>query len=132
MKILNAAIVTTVLALGLAGNSMAAPSHSDSYKLKQYQAQTKHQKTKKPSKKVVVKVIKKAVKKAPNKRFVKVVSKKVSKKKVAQRSYRVKPGDTLSRIAKRNHTSVQKLIRLNNLWGNKANNLSVGMKIRIG
>ena len=129
MKILNAAIVTTILALGLAGNSMAAPSHSDSYKSKQQKAQTKHQKAKKPSKKIVVK---KVVKKAASKYFVKVAAKPVAKKKVTQRSYRVKPGDTLSRIAQRNHTSVQKLIKLNNLWGKKANNLRVGMVIRIG
>ena len=111
MKILSAAIVTTVLALSLAGTATAAPSKAE---LK-----------KQPTKHVVVK---KVVKKAP----VKQIVKKVVKKKVVQRNYRVKAGDTLSRIAKRNNTSVQKLSKLNNLWGKKASNLRIGMVIRLG
>ena len=118
MKTLNAAIVTTVLALGLAGTSMAAPGHSDNIKLKQ--AQAKHQVAQKQTKKVVVK---KVVKKAP----VKIV-----KKKVAVKTYRVRSGDTLSKIAARYNVSLNKLIQVNKLWGNKANNLNVGMTIRLG
>ncbi|PWQ97561.1 LysM peptidoglycan-binding domain-containing protein [Leucothrix arctica] len=127
MKILNAAIVTTVLALGLAGNSMAAPSHADTLKM-QKSAQSKHQKAKQPAKKIIVQ---KKAQKQVVKRVVKVVSKRAPVKKVANRSYRVRPGDTLSRIAARNHVSVQKLVKLNQLWGKKANNLRVGMFIRL-
>ena len=127
MKILNAAIVTTVLALGLAGNSMAAPSHADKLKM-QKAAQIKNQKVKQPAKKIIVQ---KKAQKQVVKRVVKVVTKKAPIKKVVKRSYRVRAGDTLSRIAARNHVSVQKLVKLNQLWGNKANNLRVGMVIRL-
>ncbi len=41
----------------------------------------------------------------------------------------VKPGDTLSRIAKRYHVSVAKLKRLNHL---KSNTLFAGQKLRLG
>ena len=129
MKIFSAAIVTTVLALGLAGNSMAAPGHNNDNRLKQYSSQNKHQSAKKPSKKVVVQ---KRVHKAPVKRIVRAVTKRAPNKKVSNRSYRVRPGDTLNRIAARNHVSLQKLIKLNNLWGKRANNLRVGMVIRLG
>jgi len=65
----------------------------------------------------------------------KVVIVKASAKKVVKKqhikTYTVRRGDTLSRIAARNNTSVKKLIKLNSLWGKKANNLRVGMKLRV-
>jgi len=129
MKIISAVIATAALSLGLAGNSMAAPGHADNSRLKQHSAQNKHHSVKKPSKKVVVQ---KRVQKAPVKRVVRAVTKRAPNKRIAPRSYRVRPGDTLHRIAARNHISLQKLIKLNNLWGHRANNLHIGMVIRLG
>ena len=88
---------------------------------------------KQASKKATKKV---AVKKVAQKRVVqkKVAQKQVTKrvvKKQRAKNYRVRSGDTLSRIAARNGTSVKQLIKLNGLWGKKANNLRVGMKIRV-
>ena len=130
MKIFNAAIVTTVLALGLAGNSMAAPINADMLKMKQA-SQGKHQPVKQATKKIVVKKQVKKVVKAPVKRVVKVVTKKAPTKQASKRSYRVRSGDTLYRIAARNNVSVQKLIKLNSLWGKKATNLRIGMVLRL-
>ncbi|RVU84704.1 LysM domain-containing protein [Leucothrix sargassi] len=65
----------------------------------------------------------------------KVVIVKTSAKKAAQnkkiKTYTVRRGDTLSRIAARNHTSVKQLIKLNSLSAKQANNLRVGMKLRV-
>ena len=134
MKTLNTAIITAILALGFAGTSMAAPGHSDNYKLKQYS----HQKQKVVKHSGKRAVVQKHVKRAPAKRVVKRIAKQVIYKKVKQmakpsksRSYRVKPGDTLARIAKRNRVSLNHLIRVNKLWGHKANHLRVGMIIRL-
>ena len=135
MKTVSTVIVSALLAIGLAGNAMAAPGHQS------------HDKDHKVVKKVFVNkaaprqankrvVTKKAaparvVKRAPVKR---VAAKRVVKrvvKKAPARVYRVRPGDTLYRIAARNRVSVNKLIKINGLWGKKANNLRVGMVLRL-
>ncbi|PWQ93260.1 LysM peptidoglycan-binding domain-containing protein [Leucothrix pacifica] len=86
MKTVNTVVISALLAVGLAGNAMAAPNHHGEDKV---------------------------VKKAPAK------------------VYRVRPGDNLYRIAARNHVSVDKLIKINGLWGKKASNLKVGMVLRL-
>ena len=53
---------------------------------------------------------------------------KSKKKKNTSKTVTVKPGDSLSRIAKRNGTTVKELQRLN---GKKGNNLQPGDKIRV-
>ena len=130
MSTLNTAIVTAFLAIGLAGNAMAAPNNHSS------------ERNNKIVKKVVVKknapkqiVVKKA---APKKAVVRkaapkkvVVVKQAPKKSYKAKTYRVRSGDTLSKIAARNRVSVNQLIKLNKLWGNKANQLRVGMSIRL-
>ena len=120
MKLLNTAIITTLLTAGLAANALAAPN------------QHGQKNDKKATQKVVV--IKQApkkvtVKKAPQRVVKKVVQQ--APKRVVSKSYKVRPGDTLSKIAARNRTSVNNLIKINKLWGNKANNLKVGMVIRL-
>lgn len=127
MKTLSTVVVGTLLAIGLAGNAAAAPSqHVQGHGAKKV-VMVKAA-SKKAAKKFVVKSVaqKKVVKKFAPKKVVKKIVKKSRTK-----TYRVRSGDTLSRIAARNHTSVKQLIKLNGLWGNKANNLYVGMKIRI-
>lgn len=86
-------------------------------------------------KKVVKHVV---VKQAPRKVVKHVAVKKAAPKKVAvkqvshkAKTYRVRSGDTLSTIAARTHVSVNQLIKINKLWGNKANQLWVGMTIRL-
>ena len=123
MKTVNTVIVGALLAIGLAGNAAAAPGHHGHGH---------------GAKKIVV------VKAAPKRAAKKVIFKKVAQKKIIQKkvlkriakklrakTYRVRSGDTLSRIAARNYTSVRQLIKLNGLWGNKANHLRIGMKIRL-
>ncbi len=46
-------------------------------------------------------------------------------------TYRVRPGDTLSRIAVKTGVSVHKLVRLNKLYGARKNHLEVGQKLRL-
>ncbi|WP_022953392.1 LysM peptidoglycan-binding domain-containing protein [Leucothrix mucor] len=120
MKTLNTAIVTALLAMGLAGNAMANNHGSD--------------KDHKVVKKVVVqKVVKQVVvkKAAPKKMVKQVVVKKAPPKKVIAKTYHVRAGDTLSKISARTHVPVNSLIKLNKLWGNKANQLRVGTVLRL-
>lgn len=49
----------------------------------------------------------------------------------AAKTVRVKSGDTLSKIARRHHVSLQRLMQLNNLHGDKANHIKVGQIIRL-
>lgn len=105
MKIVNTVVVSALLAIGLAGNAAAAPSEHNSkrgaIKLYEVQKMSKH-----TAKKIAVKkAVKQSVKRSAHKAAVKrVVSKKFAKK-VAKKSYskvyRVRPGDTLYRIAAR-------------------------------
>ena len=140
MKTLNTAIVTALLAMGLAGNAMAAPGHQSSdrdnkivMKVTTHKAAPSHHIAKKVVKKVTPQrsAHKTVVKRAPAKKVVKRVVSKQHNKKVAKRVYRVRPGDTLYSIGKRNHVSVNQLVKINKLWGNKANNLRVGMVLRL-
>lgn len=131
MKTVNTVVVSALLAVGLAGNAMAAPNHSNDRHVKKVyvnKAASKHAPKRVVTKRAApVKVVKRQiVKKAAPKRVVKRVVKKAP-----PRVYRVRPGDTLYRIAARNHVSVSKLIKINGLWGNKANNLRVGMVLRL-
>ena len=132
MKAVNTVVISALLAVGLAGNAMAAPNHhsNDKGAKKVFVNKTasKHANkrvvTKKAAPARVVKrtVVKKAAPKKVSKRVVKKAPAKV---------YRVRPGDTLYRIAARNHVSVDKLIKINGLWGKKASNLKVGMVLRL-
>ena len=137
MKTVNTVVISALLAVGLAGNAMAAPSHHGEDKVVKKvfvnKAAPKHANkrvtTKKAAPARVVKhtvvkrnVVKKAAPKKVTKRVVKKAPAKV---------YRVRPGDTLYRIAARNHVSVDKLIKTNGLWGKKASNLKVGMVLRL-
>ncbi len=140
MKILNTVIVTSVLALGLAGNSMAAPSQVQLLKIQQQTAQANKQAAQQRAAQIqrqaaqqkVVQARQQAIKaqqlQAAKKR---VVVQKVPSKQVAQSNYRVATGDTLYRIAQRNNVSVETLVKLNGLWGSKASNLSIGAIIRL-
>jgi len=159
MKTLSTAIVTALLALGVSGNAAAhQDTFSIQQMTFQNDHQASHQvrSHRHDRKKVVKRVAKRKVYKAPSKRIAKkksykAQSKRYSKKKVyrtskrvkrfinkraktryiSKRVYRVRPGDTLSRIAARKNISLQKLIRINRLWGDKANKLSIGMVIRL-
>ena len=140
MKILNTVIVTSVLALGLAGNSMAAPSQVQLLKIQQQTAQANKQAAQQRAAQIqrqaaqqkVVQARQQAIKaqqlQAAKKR---VVVQKVPSKQVAKSNYRVATGDTLYRIAQRNNVSVETLVKLNGLWGSKASNLSIGAIIRL-
>ena len=140
MKILNTVIVTSVLALGLAGNSIAAPSQVQLLKIQQQTAQANKQAAQQRAVQIqrqaaqqkVVQARQQAIKaqqlQAAKKR---VVVQKVPSKQVAQSNYRVATGDTLYRIAQRNNVSVETLVKLNGLWGSKASNLSIGAIIRL-
>ena len=140
MKILNTVIVTSVLAFGLAGNSMAAPSQVQLLKIQQQTAQANKQAAQQRAAQIqrqaaqqkVVQARQQAIKaqqlQAAKKR---VVVQKVPSKQVAQSNYRVATGDTLYRIAQRNNVSVETLVKLNGLWGSKASNLSIGAIIRL-
>lgn len=118
MNTLNTAIVTALLAMGLAGNAMAAPNNHAPERDNQI---VKKVVIKKNAPKQII------VKKAAAKKVV--VVKQAPKAKA--RTYRVRSGDTLSKIAARTHVSVNQLIKINKLWGNKANQLRVGMTIRL-
>lgn len=48
-----------------------------------------------------------------------------------QRYIRVKAGDTLSKIARRHNVPLKRLQQLNNLYGDKANHIYVGQRIRL-
>ena len=141
MKTLNTAIVTALLAMGLAGNAMAAPGHHSSDRDNKIVMKVSTHKAA-PNRHAAKKVVKRAtpqrsahkavVKRAPAKRVVKhVASKKHNNKTVSKRVYRVRSGDTLYSIAKRNHVSVNQLVKINKLWGHKASNLRVGMVLRL-
>lgn len=45
--------------------------------------------------------------------------------------YRVRPGDTLSKIAAKTGVSLHRLVKLNKLYGNKKNRLLVGQVLRL-
>ncbi len=62
--------------------------------------------------------------------FVASKKKKSKKVKIVLKTYRVKKGDTLSRIAKRNKTTVKKLRTLNRLG--KKSRLKIGMVLAVG
>ncbi|RVU86630.1 LysM peptidoglycan-binding domain-containing protein [Leucothrix sargassi] len=164
MKILNTAIVTSLLALGLAGNSMAAPNKAELYLMQQKAAQQQQQQ--RQAKQQALRVQQQraaqarqqaakqkalqAQRQAAQQRAIqakqkalqarqqaariqqnKVVNKRVAKTQTSHRNYRVQNGDTLYRIAQRNNIPVQTLVKLNNLWGSKATNLSIGAVIRL-
>jgi len=150
MKTINTAIVTALLAMGIAGNATASPRQSDTIVLKQMSYQGGHKAAKKVTtykrgqqKRVVKRIAKKrSYKESSNrlsrkqtytktKRLKRFVNKRANNKHLSKRTYRVRSGDTLTRIAARNHVSLQKLIKINKLWGNKANNLHIGMIIRL-
>lgn len=124
MKMLTTSVLTAIMAIGLAGNAMAAPKHEDTVAIKKVTAQTSHQH--KNVKQVSQKPTKKIVKHVATKRVVKQQPKKV----VKVRTHRVRSGDTLYRIATRYGISLNKLMKLNNL--RNANHLKVGMTIRLG
>ena len=69
-----------------------------------------------------------AAKAAQSAKTKKAKATKNKKKKNTRKTVTVKPGDSLSRIAKRNGTTVKELQRLN---GKKGNNLQPGDKIRV-
>lgn len=46
-------------------------------------------------------------------------------------SYKVKKGDTLSKIAKENNISLNELLELNGISKDKANNISIGQEIKV-
>ena len=69
-----------------------------------------------------------AAKAAQSAKTKKAQAAKNKKKKNTRKTVTVKPGDSLSRIAKRNGTTVKELQRLN---GKKGNNLQPGDKIRV-
>lgn len=69
-----------------------------------------------------------AAKAAQSAKTKKAQAAKNKKKKNTSKTVTVKPGDSLSRIAKRNGTTVKELQRLN---GKKGNNLQPGDKIRV-
>ena len=140
MKLVNTVIVSAILAMGLAGNATAAPQHTLSDKSAKKIVVIKAAPNRVSNKVVVIKAApnrvsnKVVVKRVANKALSKKVAKRVVKrviKKAATKVYRVRPGDTLNRIAARNRVSVDKLIRLNGLWGKKASNLKVGAVIRL-
>ena len=135
MKILSTVIVTATLAFGLVANSVAAPGHSNNGYWKQAQQHKKHQ-NKHRAHKVPKRVVKhKRVHKAPAKRIVKKIIKQqiIGHTNHALRHvYRVRPGDTLARIAARNHISLQRLLKINNIrGGHRAHRLRPGQHIRI-
>lgn len=47
------------------------------------------------------------------------------------RFYRVKSGDTLTRIAVKTGVSFSKLVRLNRLYGSKKNRINAGQRLRL-
>jgi LysM repeat protein len=46
-------------------------------------------------------------------------------------SYKVKKGDTLSKIAKENNMSLDELLKLNGISKDKANDIRIGQEIKI-
>jgi len=48
-----------------------------------------------------------------------------------QRYIRVRAGDTLSKIARRHNVPLKRLQQLNNLYGDQANHIYVGQRIRL-
>ncbi|PID44770.1 MAG: hypothetical protein CSB48_00695 [Proteobacteria bacterium] len=87
-----------------------------------------------PAKKVV-KRVKKAkptpVRKKRAKR--KVRAKHVERKKRVQRAktYRVRSGDTLTKISRKTGVSLSRLVRLNGLRGSKKHHIEVGQRLRL-
>ena len=118
MKTLSTVVAGTLLAIGLASNAAASPGHQV-----YGHGAKKVVIVKAAPKKVVKKVV---VQKAAQKKVIKKFAKKVHVK-----TYNVRRGDTLRSIAARHRISVKYLMKVNGLWGKKANNLRTGMKIRV-
>lgn len=57
--------------------------------------------------------------------------KRAAEKRARARFYRVRSGDTLTKIAAKKGVSVNKLVRLNRLYGSKKNHIEVGMRLRL-
>jgi LysM repeat protein len=57
--------------------------------------------------------------------------KKRTTRKTYASSYRVRSGDTLTKIAAKFQVSVDRLARLNNLRGSKKNHIEVGQRLRL-
>ena len=79
-------------------------------------------------KRVEVEVNEEKVAYQPAKTTSRSSSKSKKKKTTSRKNVTVRNGDTLSAIAKRNHTTVDKLKRLN---GIKGSNIRAGKKIRV-
>ena len=47
------------------------------------------------------------------------------------KTYRVRSGDTLTKISKKTRVSVSRLVRLNRLYGSKKNHIEVGQRLRL-
>ena len=79
---------------------------------------------------------KQAVKQAPKasvraKRATRTERQKRTTRKTYASSYRVRSGDTLTKIAAKFKVSVDRLARLNNLRGAKKNHIEVGQRLRL-
>jgi len=79
---------------------------------------------------------KQAVKQAPKasvraKRATRTERQKRTTRKTYASSYRVRSGDTLTKIAAKFQVSVDRLARLNNLRGAKKNHIEVGQRLRL-
>lgn len=91
-----------------------------------------------------------AVVSKPTKKTAKKVSKKTKKKSISQhradrkkraakrklrksrsRTYRVRRGDTLTKISRKTGVSFGRLVRLNRLYGSKKNHIEVGQRLRL-
>ncbi len=69
------------------------------------------------------------LKKNPNKPYVRSTAASGSSSKTTSSSYRVRKGDSLSKIAARNGTTVAKLCKLNNITANSK--LQIGQRLRV-
>ena len=80
---------------------------------------------------------KRAQRRAAAERKKRAAAKRASAKRAAakraQRSktYRVRSGDTLTKISKKTRISVSRLVRLNRLYGSKKNHIEVGQRLRL-
>jgi LysM repeat protein len=79
---------------------------------------------------------KQAVKQTPKasvraKRATRTERQKRTTRKTYASSYRVRSGDTLTKIAAKFQVSVDRLARLNNLRGAKKNHIEVGQRLRL-
>lgn len=55
----------------------------------------------------------------------------MAKRMKRSKTYRVRSGDTLTQISKKTGVSVNKLVRLNRLYGSKKNRLEIGQRLRL-